>query len=99
MAHQWWRGAANGRQERAWLFVRGTASLRFTWASDPAALHIAGPGERRETHQFASLAELLLFQLRVAADLRAQGWQLATGAAERRHRKQLRRVAQERRVN
>jgi hypothetical protein len=81
--------------------MRGNASVRFTctFGQHALVLHIAGPGTRRESRSFPSIAELSLFQIVAAADLRAHGWELATGAAERRDAARVLQVLRERRVS
>jgi hypothetical protein len=66
----------------AWLFLRGSESIRIV--RDPRAfvLRVEGPGYEREVHAFKDESEVGDFQRNFEARLLAEGW--ALGASQER---------------
>jgi hypothetical protein len=66
----------------AWLFLRGTESIRIVRDPGVLVLRVEGPGYEREVHAFKDEAELGEFQRLHEARLVAEGWVL--GASQER---------------
>jgi hypothetical protein len=66
----------------AWLFLRGTESIRIVRDPKAFVLRVDGPGYEREVHAFAGEVELGEFQRNYESRLVAEGWVL--GASQER---------------
>jgi hypothetical protein len=66
----------------AWLFLRGTESIRIVRDPKAFVLRVEGPGYEREVHAFHTEAELSEFQGNFEARLLSEGW--ALGASQER---------------
>lgn len=67
----------------AWLFLRGSESIRIV--RDPGAfvLRVDGPGYEREVHAFKDEGEISEFQRTYEARLLTDGWMLAASQERR----------------
>jgi hypothetical protein len=66
----------------AWLFLRGSESIRIVRDPGGFVLRVEGPGYDREVHAFKDEAEVGEFQQNYEARLLAEGWVL--GASQER---------------
>ena len=66
----------------AWLFLRGSESIRVARDGGAFVLRVDGPGYEREVHAFKNEAEVAEFQRNYEARLLAEGWVL--GASQER---------------
>lgn len=66
----------------AWLFLRGSESIRIERDPKAFVLRVEGPGYEREVHAFKDESEVGEFQRTYEARLLAEGWVL--GASQER---------------
>jgi hypothetical protein len=68
-----------GLVETTWLFVRGGDSVRVIRAATPEGgvrLHIYGPGNIQETHEFANVVACTTREAEIEQELVADGFTL-----------------------
>ena len=71
--------------ERAWLFVRGTESVRLVQdVSGIVRLLVFGPGLHRDIHTFGTMVDLASFQLDLEQRMSQDGWTVERFSTERR---------------
>lgn len=73
-------------RETAWLFTRGSESVRLVREenSNGCCLFLYGPATKIVTHEFADLTERMKRQAEIEVNLLAAGYQLAQSSSERR---------------
>jgi hypothetical protein len=77
---------------RAWLFVRGSQSVRIL-RQDGHRLSVCGPGRFRASYEFADDNEMSDFQLSYEQRLESLGWNAEGAEGERRSGTDRRSVA------
>jgi hypothetical protein len=71
----------------AWLFVRGTESIRVERDDATPTLLVAGPGAERQHRVFRDHIELAVFEIDLERRLRSAGWELERFETERRRKR------------
>jgi hypothetical protein len=76
----------SGNTTTAWLFTRGTDSIRIEANVDAAVveLFVKGPGKARAVYRFADIEALIGYQVDYERDLVARGYTLEEFKSERR---------------
>lgn len=70
----------------AWLFLRGTESIRVERDEAGPTLLVAGPGTERQHRVFRDHIELAVFEMEMERRLRSAGWELERFETERRRK-------------
>lgn len=81
----------------AWLFVRGTESIRVERDDAGPTLLVAGPGTERQHRVFRDDIELAVFEMELESRLRDSGWELERFQTERRRKRRSNRGGRGRR--
>ena len=75
--------------QQAWLYTRGSESIRLVRKEDATAcrLFLFGPGRERVSHEFADLTQCMHRQAEIERNLLAAGYQLSQPQATERRGK------------
>ena len=82
----------------AWLFVRGTESIRVERDEAGPSLLVAGPGTERQHRVFRDHIELAVFEMDLESRLRNAEWELERFETERRRKRRSTRGLRGRRL-